>query len=173
MYVRGLMSLYYHVFIPMQRVLLVPLPLISMSIEVKRAQLHDDTHIYLYLYIAQVYVTFSDSFCNVHMACMRVSLLFLSLETHVHTDITNRIVAMGYPSCGKEARYRNPLVDVQRFITQFHDGHYRIYNLCSEREYDVRRCTIIPRTHTHSPKCPKFTYLRETCLRVRTYTQRS
>ena len=24
------------------------------------------------------------------MACMRVSLLFLSLETHVHTDITNR-----------------------------------------------------------------------------------
>lgn len=84
------------------------------------------------------------------MACMRVSLLFLSLETHVHTDITNRIVAMGYPSCGKEARYRNPLVDVQRFITQFHDGHYRIYNLCSEREYDVRRCTIIPRTHTLS-----------------------
>ena len=45
---------------------------------------------------------------------------------------------MGYPSSGKEARYRNPVEDVKRFLTQFHDGHYRIYNLCSEKDYDVR-----------------------------------
>jgi phosphatidylinositol-3,4,5-trisphosphate 3-phosphatase/dual-specificity protein phosphatase PTEN len=32
--------------------------------------------------------------------------------------------------------YRNPMPEVQRFFSTRHEGHYKIYNLCSERSYD-------------------------------------
>jgi C2 domain of PTEN tumour-suppressor protein len=52
------------------------------------------------------------------------------------TMITPRIIAMGFPSSGGEGLYRNPLPEVQKFFESRHRGHYRIYNLCSERAYD-------------------------------------
>jgi hypothetical protein len=51
-------------------------------------------------------------------------------------DITPRIIAMGYPSQNAEAMYRNPVSEVARFFEAKHRGHYKIYNLCSERTYD-------------------------------------
>jgi phosphatidylinositol-3,4,5-trisphosphate 3-phosphatase/dual-specificity protein phosphatase PTEN len=51
--------------------------------------------------------------------------------------ITPRIIAMGFPSTGVEAVYRNPMPEVQRFFKHFHDDHFKIYNLCSERAYDL------------------------------------
>lgn len=51
------------------------------------------------------------------------------------TYITPRIIAMGFPSAGAAAMYRNPLPEVQRFFNTRHPGHYRLYNLCSERWY--------------------------------------
>ena len=51
--------------------------------------------------------------------------------------ITDRIIAMGYPSSGKEACYRNPRAQVRKFLDHFHPGQVKLYNLCSEREYDV------------------------------------
>jgi len=51
--------------------------------------------------------------------------------------IGERIIALGYPSEGSEAAYRNPMSEVQRFFRTFHPGaqRYKIYNLCSERKY--------------------------------------
>lgn len=52
------------------------------------------------------------------------------------TYITPNVIAMGFPSSGREGLYRNPLPEVQRFFELRHPGRYRIYNLCSERAYD-------------------------------------
>ncbi|XP_065831429.1 uncharacterized protein [Oscarella lobularis] len=55
------------------------------------------------------------------------------------TYVTNRLIAMGYPSEGAEAIYRNKLSDVQKFLETRHKGHYKIYNLCSERAYPASK----------------------------------
>ena len=52
------------------------------------------------------------------------------------TYITPRIIAMGFPSSGREASYRNPMPEVQRFFAEKHPGHFKVYNLCSERRYE-------------------------------------
>lgn len=51
------------------------------------------------------------------------------------TYITTRVIAMGWPSEGIEAVFRNRMSDVQRFFERYHEGHIRVYNLCSERVY--------------------------------------
>jgi len=52
------------------------------------------------------------------------------------TYVTDRIIAMGFPSVGTESIYRNGMVDVQRFFNERHESHFKIYNLCSERKYE-------------------------------------
>lgn len=42
-----------------------------------------------------------------------------------------------YPSTGVEAMYRNPMPEVQRFFETRHTGHFKVYNLCNERQYDI------------------------------------
>lgn len=56
------------------------------------------------------------------------------------TYVTDQLIAMGFPSVGAEAAYRNPLPEVQRFFEERHKGHYKIYNLCSERAYNISDC---------------------------------
>lgn len=50
--------------------------------------------------------------------------------------ITERVIAMSFPSTGLMAVYRNPVREVARFFDTKHKDHYRLYNLCSERDYD-------------------------------------
>lgn len=52
------------------------------------------------------------------------------------TYVTERIIAMSFPSSGRMSWYRNPIKDVARFLDTKHANHYRVYNLCSERTYD-------------------------------------
>jgi len=71
------------------------------------------------------------------------------------TYITDRIIAMGFPSVGSEAIYRNDIRDVTRFFENRHPNHYKIYNLCSERLYPK---SSFPRVlhfpfDDHNPPC--------------------
>ena len=45
-------------------------------------------------------------------------------------DITDQIIAMGYPSEKIEAMYRNPYKEVFAFFEKFHHDKYKVYNLC-------------------------------------------
>ena len=49
--------------------------------------------------------------------------------------ITERIIAMGFPSLNLEGLYRNPLDEVQKFLNTRHPSHYKVYNLCEEKDY--------------------------------------
>lgn len=52
------------------------------------------------------------------------------------TYVTDRVIAMSFPSSGKHKLYRNPMSEVVRFLDTKHPDHYKVYNLCSERSYD-------------------------------------
>ncbi|XP_028276982.1 putative tyrosine-protein phosphatase TPTE [Parambassis ranga] len=52
------------------------------------------------------------------------------------TYVTDRVIAMSFPSSGKQSFYRNPISEVARFLDTKHEGHYKVYNLCSEKGYD-------------------------------------
>jgi len=51
--------------------------------------------------------------------------------------ITPRMIAMGFPSSGTEAVFRNPANQVRAFIEKYHAGHCKVYNLCIEKKYDA------------------------------------
>ena len=51
------------------------------------------------------------------------------------TYITPRIIAMGYPSKNIEGIYRNNMEEVKNFFMTRHPNHYKVYNLCEERNY--------------------------------------
>ncbi|XP_053214113.1 phosphatidylinositol 3,4,5-trisphosphate 3-phosphatase TPTE2-like isoform X2 [Panonychus citri] len=54
------------------------------------------------------------------------------------TYITPRVIGMSFPSSGSWAFYRNHIKDVARFFDSKHGpDNFKIYNLCSEKSYDV------------------------------------
>lgn len=50
--------------------------------------------------------------------------------------ITPRIIAMGFPAQDIEKLYRNDARDVLEFLNERHAHHYKLFNLCRERQYD-------------------------------------
>ncbi|CAI9781861.1 unnamed protein product [Fraxinus pennsylvanica] len=61
------------------------------------------------------------------------------------TYITENIIAMGFPAGDMssgffgyvEGFYRNHMEEVIKFFETYHQGKYKVYNLCSERLYDA------------------------------------
>ena len=82
--------------------------------------------------------------------------------------VTDRIIAMGYPSTGTESCYRNPMSETKRFMEQIHGlPHVKVYNLCCEREYPSEhfggRVEIYPFPDHNAPP---FEMIRPMCLSV-------
>ncbi|KAL8248755.1 hypothetical protein R6Q59_005623 [Mikania micrantha] len=50
--------------------------------------------------------------------------------------ITPRILAMSFPAERMKAIYRNPMWQVKDVLEMKHHGHYKVYNLCIEEDYD-------------------------------------
>ena len=80
------------------------------------------------------------------------------------TYITPNIIAMGFPSEGLEAGYRNPMSEVVRFMDTRHPGMYKVYNLCSEKSYDPQK---FHGHFAHYPfddhNCPPFGLILDFC----------
>jgi len=79
--------------------------------------------------------------------------------------ITDRIIAMGFPAAGREGIYRNHWKEIRKFLDSLHGHHYRVYNLCSEAEYDTQRFAGRVIRFPFDDHCPPpFGLLQEFCL---------
>lgn len=86
--------------------------------------------------------------------------------------ITDNIIAMGFPSQKMEGLYRNNCADVQRFLEQYHQSKYKVYNLCSERHYNAILFKNMVKKfpfNDHNP--PPFRLIYEFCLDVVDYLE--
>ncbi|XP_073253573.1 phosphatidylinositol 3,4,5-trisphosphate 3-phosphatase TPTE2-like isoform X1 [Porites lutea] len=78
------------------------------------------------------------------------------------TYITEKVIAMSFPSSGKYKMYRNPINEVVRFLDTKHENHYKVYNLCSERSYEPsmfhNRVERIPIDDHNVPRLSQLLY---------------
>uniref|UniRef100_A0A1I7YLR0 Phosphatase tensin-type domain-containing protein n=1 Tax=Steinernema glaseri TaxID=37863 RepID=A0A1I7YLR0_9BILA len=72
------------------------------------------------------------------------------------TYITDRIIAMGYPSHEAESLYRNTMLSTVYFLQLFHDEHFMVFNLRGEYIYDAGnfqyRVSAYEMTDHHPPR---------------------
>ena len=92
--------------------------------------------------------------------------------------VPGRLIAMGFPAVGIEAKYRNSLDEVRRFFGTYHPANrWRVYNLCEERVYEG--IDIGGASHAdclrhfpfddHNPPCIDMVHVF--CLDVRTWLE--
>ncbi|KAF2077286.1 hypothetical protein CYY_001411 [Polysphondylium violaceum] len=84
--------------------------------------------------------------------------------------ITDKVIAMGFPSEKVEGVFRNPMKEVQKFLDHYHKDHYKVYNLCSERDYDhskfYGRVGVFP---FDDHNAPQFELIEAFCKDVESY----
>eukprot|EP00095_Tigriopus_kingsejongensis_P001026 maker-scaffold587_size153100-snap-gene-0.23 protein:Tk01026 transcript:maker-scaffold587_size153100-snap-gene-0.23-mRNA-1 annotation:"phosphatidylinositol -trisphosphate 3-phosphatase tpte2-like isoform x1" len=66
---------------------------------------------------------------------MRVYTEHHQIKRAIRQKVSQRIIAMSFPSSGFMSWYRNPIREVSAFLDKHHSSSYRVYNLCSERTY--------------------------------------
>ncbi len=52
---------------------------------------------------------------------------------NINLDVTERLIAMGFPAENYESIYRNSMTDVIKFFNSRHNNHYKIYNLLKKK----------------------------------------
>lgn len=78
--------------------------------------------------------------------------------------ITDRIVAMAYPSEGGESLFRNPMSEARAFLDRYHPDAYRVYNLCSEKSYDAAKLGgRVIRFACHDMQPPSLSAMKSFC----------
>lgn len=84
--------------------------------------------------------------------------------------ITNRILAMSFPAERMRAIYRNPMWQVKEVLEMRHSGHYKVYNLCIEQDYDPSHFNGLvekfPFDDNHVPPLPM---IMEFCQNVQSW----
>ena len=90
------------------------------------------------------------------------------------TYILPNIIAMGFPAERIHGMYRNSMVDVQNFFNKKYPGFYKIYNLCSEKQYkedSFQQCSQIYTFDDHN--APPFDMMLAFCEDVAEFVKRN
>ena len=90
--------------------------------------------------------------------------------------ITENVIAMGFPSEGFTALYRNSMKDVKAFFNRKFYNKYKVYNLCSENDfkYDDNSFQECDQTYTfddHNP--PPFNVQLAFCKDVHQFLSKN
>nr|XP_043606538.1 phosphatidylinositol 3,4,5-trisphosphate 3-phosphatase and protein-tyrosine-phosphatase PTEN1 [Erigeron canadensis] len=84
--------------------------------------------------------------------------------------VTPCILAMSFPAERMKAIYRNPMWQVKDVLEMRHSGHYKVYNLCIEEDYDPShfdgRVERYPFDDNHVPSLPM---VKEFCENVHSW----
>ncbi|KAH6774564.1 Calcium/lipid-binding phosphatase [Perilla frutescens var. hirtella] len=86
------------------------------------------------------------------------------------TYITDRILAMSFPAERMRAMYRNPLWQVKSALEMSHRGHYKVYNLCIEEDYDPSHFNgCVERYPFDDNHVPQLSMIKEFCEDVHSW----
>ncbi|VDM59495.1 unnamed protein product, partial [Angiostrongylus costaricensis] len=67
------------------------------------------------------------------------SVISQNRRRYTEDDITDRIIAMGYPARSIERLYRNSMYHTVKFLERHHAGHYKVFNLRGNYFYKVEK----------------------------------
>ncbi|KAI3503277.1 hypothetical protein L1887_31717 [Cichorium endivia] len=84
--------------------------------------------------------------------------------------ITDRILAMSFPAERMRAIYRNPMWQVKEVLELRHRGHYKVYNLCIEQDYDPSHFNgFVERFPFDDNHVPPLPLIKEFCESVHSW----